>query len=397
MSIITQIPFNKKLGYYSCNGEEYYSKIQACLRSVELNKPVKWHFNDDVFSSIDWTVEPEESLDQLYDKRARELREKYDYIILSYSGGADSHNIYESFRRQGLKIDEFMVNTLTDASKNFVNVNRNNLSSSDAPESEHQLHLLPRLAEIARDMPTAKITVYDMSQTLFDSLGNADESWVLKMKEGLNPIGITRFNYLYFKDAKMTLDKGKSVAVIVGVEKPRTYIRNGKIYFRFIDRSANINTIDHYFDDYTNTTVEYFYWAPESARMLVKQGHVIKKWLEAFPENQVNWLDVNFNIRTTRLVHERILRELLYTTWNTSWFQGNKAISDWYSEFDKWFIDHYAHTDAWKNWHAGIDYVKSNLEPFLKKNSQGQFDGFKMAVKDYCIGNITTINNTWLE
>ena len=389
--------FNKKLGYYTCDGIDFYSKIQACLHSVKVNKPVKWVFNDDVFSAIDWSAEPPETLDQLYDQRARQLREDYDYIILSYSGGADSHNIYESFRRQGLKIDEFLVNTMTKASERYVVVDPHNMNAYDAPEAEHRLQLIPRLKEIERDMPTAKITIHDLSDHLFDMLGNTDESWVLNMKEGLNPIGITRFNYLYFKDVKLNFDKGKKIALITGVEKPRTYIKNDSFYFRFVDRSANINTIAHYLDEYENSTVEYFYWAPESAKILVKQAHIIKKWLEAFPNNQTDWLEINFNPHTTRLIHERVLRNLLYTTWNPTWYQADKALSDWYSEFDRWFIDHYRTSAAWKNWHAGVDYVKNNLAPFLKKNKAGNFDGFKNVVHDYYVGKIKTVNNTWLE
>jgi hypothetical protein len=88
---------NKKLGYYNCDGLEFESKIQAFFHSLKTNKPVEWIFNDFEFNLHDWLNEPLESLDQLYDKRARELREKYDYLILSYSGGSDSHQILMSF------------------------------------------------------------------------------------------------------------------------------------------------------------------------------------------------------------------------------------------------------------------------------------------------------------
>ena len=74
---------NKKLGYYICDNLEFDSKIRACVHAVEHAKPVTWVFNNDEFNKYDWKVEPELSLDQLYDQRARQLREQYDYIILS--------------------------------------------------------------------------------------------------------------------------------------------------------------------------------------------------------------------------------------------------------------------------------------------------------------------------
>ena len=71
---VTQKTFNKKLGYYICNGLEFHSKIEACMYGTKMNKPVKWVFNDGIFGAYDWTQEPSETLDQLYDQRARQLK-----------------------------------------------------------------------------------------------------------------------------------------------------------------------------------------------------------------------------------------------------------------------------------------------------------------------------------
>ena len=69
----------------------------------------------------------------------------------------------------------------------------------NAPESEHVRNTIPRLKEIQKEMPMTKITVTDQSDYLFESLEAAgDASWVLEKREGLNPAGITRFNYLHF-------------------------------------------------------------------------------------------------------------------------------------------------------------------------------------------------------
>jgi hypothetical protein len=398
MSFFQKQTFNKKLGYYTCDGIEFHSKIEACFYGTKVAKPVKWVFNNGIFSSFDWTVEPDETLDQLYDQRARQLREKYDYIILSYSGGADSNNIYESFRRQNLHIDEIVVNTMTQGSERFVTVDANNKDPYNAPESEHQLHLIPRLKQIEIDMPRTKINIFDMSKTLLENMSKVeDESWIFTMKEGLNPIGITRFNYLDFDSVKHRFDKGKSIALITGIEKLRTVIRGDRLICRFNDRSANINTVAEHIKEYDNCTVEYFYWAPESTRMLIKQGHVIKRYLETFPEQQKFWVDDNVTPHVTRTIHERILRTVLYSTWNNNWYQADKSVSDWYSEFDRWFIDNYQDTRAWQNWNAGIEFVKSNLTPFLRLNPQGQIDGLKIVAHQYDLGPIKLTGSTWLE
>ena len=102
---------NKNLGYYTVGNREFFSKIQACIHATTTNQDPIWHFNNDVFNNFDWTIEPSETLDELYNARARQLREEYDYVALSYSGGSDSHNILMSFLRQGLHIDELIINT----------------------------------------------------------------------------------------------------------------------------------------------------------------------------------------------------------------------------------------------------------------------------------------------
>jgi len=50
-----------------------------------------------------------ESLDFLYALRARQLREKYDYLVLYFSGGADSTNILKTFIDNNIFLDEIVM------------------------------------------------------------------------------------------------------------------------------------------------------------------------------------------------------------------------------------------------------------------------------------------------
>jgi hypothetical protein len=398
MSNIINPSINKKLGYYVCDGVEFNGKIAACFHGVKVGKPVKWVFNNNVFENYNWSIEPDESLDQLYDQRSKQIRESYDYVILSYSGGADSNNIYESFKRQGLLIDELYVNNMLKASEKFIHTDKNNFTSSSAPEVEYKLNLIPRLQEIKNEMPLIKISNFDLSDYIFDYLGKSDESWVLSQREGLNPVNLTRFNYLHYSEVKKTLDKGKSVALVTGIDKPSCFIKNGEFYIKFVDRTANINSVADHTAEYENCTVEYFYWAPESVRMLAKQGHVIKKFLELNPNYQNIWLEHRVDKKMKRLVHERILRTVLYSTWNNDWYQADKSLSDWRNEFDNWFHIYYRDTDAWKNWKKGIDLLAKNLHPFLKYQNNNP-DGLKPIAHNYNLGPIHLKENlrTWFE
>lgn len=380
---------NKKLGYYTVGQTEFDSKIQACLYANKINQEVKWHFNDDIFNSYSWKNEPALTLDELYDAKTKQLREKYDYIIISYSGGADSHNIVESFLRQNLHIDELIVNTMEKGSKKFTIIDPT-IKNPENAASEHYLQTLPRLQEIKNKSPKTKITILDLTDYLFESwLSVGDASWVLDKREGLNPLNVTRFNYIHFNDVRKQFDKDKKIALILGVEKPRTFIHsNNNFFIRFTDRATNIITISEHIKEYSNATVEYFYWSPDSCDILCKQAHTIKKWLELSPENQPLWFHKNMTNETFRLIHERVLRNLIYTTWNNSWFQADKAIKDWYSEFDSWFINGLKGTKHHNIWLEGIKYVKDHAGIFVNKK-HGYADGLKIFAKNFCIGEMT--------
>ncbi len=380
---------NKKLGYYTVNGIEFDSKIKALTYATQNNSTPEWHFNDIEYQSYDWTIEPALTLDQLYDQRTRQLREKYDYLILSYSGGADSHNILMSFIRQGLHLDEIVVNTMEKGNKKSTTLSANNVQATNAA-AEHDLQTVPRLKEAAKLMPNTKISICDLTDYLFDYLeGVGDESWVFDKREGLNPAGMTRFNYLHFLDIRRQFDKDKTFGIIMGIEKPRCFIHKNRFVLSYSDRATNITTVAEHFKEYPNSTIEFYYWSPDALDIQCKQAHTIKKWLEAFPQYRDYWdAEKGMDFTTIRLVHERLLRTVLYTTWDNNWYQADKALGDWYSEFDQWFFDDYKDTKAAHIWKAGIDYVTDSLSKYIKVDESGKVDGLSVFSRRYLIGEV---------
>lgn len=379
---------NKKLGYYTVNDLEFESKIQACIYATKINQKVTWHFNNRIFSNFPWHIEPEESLDQLYDRRAKELREKYDYIIISYSGGADSHNIVESFLRQNLHIDELLINTMSEGNGNFMPISYENKSAHNAAASEHVLQTIPRLKEIQNRTPNTRINVVDLTRFLFSFFDNhGDASWIETKREGLNPLNVTRYNYLYFSEIRKKFDRDKKIAIILGVEKPRTYIHsiNNTFCIRFNDRAANVASVGDFIKEYPNSTVEYFYWSPDAIQILCKQAYVIKRWLKINPQYVGFWKGDKLTKEVYRLIHEKLLRSIIYSTWDQEWFQSDKSTLDWYSEFDSWFISGHANSRSHAIWKEGIRYVEENASNFLNKKN-GNIDGLVNFSYDYSIG-----------
>ena len=95
-----------KFGFYQVGEFKSYSKVEAIELSNKIKKPVHWNFNDEVFSAYDWKIEPLQNLKDLYAARARQIRERYDYIVLWWSGGADSYTMLRAFVDNGIHVDE---------------------------------------------------------------------------------------------------------------------------------------------------------------------------------------------------------------------------------------------------------------------------------------------------
>ena len=94
-----------RYGFYTVGDHKTYSKLEAIELSGKFKKPVEWKFNQVEFENFNWTVEPPGSLEFWYKQRAQEIRNKYDYIVIWYSGGADSHNVLMSFVRNNIFVD----------------------------------------------------------------------------------------------------------------------------------------------------------------------------------------------------------------------------------------------------------------------------------------------------
>jgi hypothetical protein len=378
---------NKKLGYYVCNGREFDSKIRCFIHATETNQPVEWVFNNDVFNAAKWDSEPVESLDSLYDRRARELREKYDYLILSYSGGSDSNNVLMSFYRQGLHIDEIVTNWIQEASKEFT-VLDTAIKSTWNHHAEYELLARERLQWIKDHMPATKITYFDCSRPIIDYFRDAkDESWILNHRDPINPAVVQRFNYLALDEFHHRVDRQKNMAIVLGSDKPRMVINStDDVYFYFIDRLTNISPVVQHFGEYDNNVVELFYWAPECVDMLRKQAHMMYRFLQMNHQyrrmyKHSTWMDRN--------AQEVAMKRVLYaSTWDNEWFQTYKSAKDWENELDTWFVEQYRGTRLVTNWAKGIEYLEKNLRPDLL-SADGQRGLRKFETQHWYVGTLT--------
>ena len=95
--------------YYQVNGEIIFNEMLARYREFTTGKPIEFICHDQENDLLDWRQEPPETLDQLMIQHAYNLRNKYERIVMSWSGGTDSHTVYNIFVQNNIHIDEIIV------------------------------------------------------------------------------------------------------------------------------------------------------------------------------------------------------------------------------------------------------------------------------------------------
>jgi hypothetical protein len=344
-----------RLGYYTVGSQVYSSKIAACIAGTKQNTHPEWHFNNSVWHSQNWQQEPATDILQLYRMRAKQIRDQYDYVVLFYSGGSDSHTMAEAFIDAGCHIDEIYTVWSRKANNRVVL----NPGAVDARNVEAEFDLTTRdgLNWIQSVSPKTKITYIDVSDAVVDHFEKFDgEQWLDHTVEHLNPQMITRWSATREHTQKLQLDRGRKTAVVFGVDKPRVCVKDNRYYAYFLD--VIVNSFRGPFNDsqYTNLSTELFYWSADMPEIVIKQAHMIRRWFESNPALKfvIEWPGSGWN---RRQAYEIITRSVVYPNWDQRKFQCAKTTSTVWVEWDDWFFKTQRDQPTYHTWNQGLDHV----------------------------------------
>lgn len=363
---------NLEFGYYQVGDTIHASKVQALIDGTARNIHPEWKFNNHIFDHVDWSAEPTASLDDLYTKRARQLREKYDYLVLLYSAGSDCQNILEVCLRNNIRIDELIViHPLSFA--NLYRPDSTNFEDSNVL-SEWDLTMKPRLEWIEHHHPEIKITVYDWWLTAKDY--KVKDGYVTNRSHNLTPYFETRNNLLCVPRVKDLLDKHDKVGFILGVDKPRVCYHENAYRIYFLDILTN--TTGTQSDPNTRRyqiNAEFFYWNPECVDILAKQAHILARFFESAPafRSYVTWPITRPN---SLIWYENTIRALIYPSIDVSVFQANKP--DLTVGFDKLLFLVGKQKEIERITQENFSYLRQNIDSkyLTERNGNPTFVGF---------------------
>jgi len=371
-----------KFGFYQVGDFKTYSKFDASAVAEKTNQALKWNFNDEAYHSVDWEKEPPESLSELYRKRAQQLREKYDYLVLWFSGGADSTNILDSFLMNNIKLDDVATYVNYDATGdrfNFLNAEIYNVA-------------VPRIEQARELQPWLRHTMVDLSQLMIDHFQKKDTKfdWVYHMNGYFNPNNSSKQDIkLKVQHWRDMIDQGKRVCFIHGIDKPRVFNINGKYYFKFIDMIDGAVSAHNQMVDRPWEFDELFYWTPDLPAIPVKQAHVIKKFLkQATAEDLVidhrNICFTTFNKQLYSLPMDKLHR-LIYPNWYPVLYQA-KPLTLIFTARDEWFFKLPDSDPAKYSWKVGLEHLWRTIPNSLKTDPTDIGRGFKHLFTHYYIG-----------
>jgi hypothetical protein len=322
-------------GYYTVGEYKTYSKLDAILKQEQTGQFPQWHFNDQVFESFDWTVEPQESLPELYRQRAQQIRDSYDYLVLFYSGGADSTNVLQTFLNNDIKLDEIAQFYSLDGDNGDVDGNFN---------AEVIKVAIPWSLKLTEQHTYIKHRVIDQSHLIEQiyELPEIKHDFIFQQNTTISPNNFARA-YLrkFVKDYADMIDKGIRVAFIWGAEKPRLSIVDGKYCVRFQDLVDNCVSPLLQQNDFPGWYDELFYWSPDFVRGLIKQAHIVRKGLHTLPVNDINFTaDYQpFGSKDKLYLTNHGLHQLIYPGWDISTFSVGKKRSPILSLRDSWYLN----------------------------------------------------------
>ena len=279
----------KQYRYYEYNSNIYYDRkhiLDEMLRLKDYDGKFKFVFNDELFDSLNWQEEPQINILTLYKLRAQQIRQKYDYVILLFSGGSDSVQILNTCLDNDIFIDEIQCYHCEKGISKITNSSTLNMVDM----LEFQYSSKKYLEKVRLKSPKTKITTIDMTDFIHDEITNKKFTYLGLAKQHMMFAPMTYntypriYTYLIFKYNQENPSGKSNRCFIRGMDKPVISLRDNIVYFNFTDVTLNharnvfIGEVPHI------GTFENFYWSADAPLIPIKQCHMI---LRAFRQNRL--------------------------------------------------------------------------------------------------------------
>jgi hypothetical protein len=315
-------------GYYLVGNKRFDNKTMAFIVATSTKQQVKWIFHDDVWSKFSTDIPIHTPLKELYKRRAQQLRDKYDYLILSYSGGSDSWTILNTCIQNNIFIDELYIRWPLKAvkgSKLIYTPNTVDMSAANSL-SEWDFVIEKDIEWVRKVSPKTKITIYDWTE---DATTDLTEKEFYITNHFISLWNIKRFVTQGDLEKRM-LDIGKKVGVIFGIDKPLISAEEDGCYMYFFDHAVGLA----FADGWRESKVEYFYWTPDMPEIVVAQAQKVAS--EVMQKRELFNIIEESRKRLNLRYYNDLVKSICFPDYDLNKFQCDKPTSILYSEKEDW-------------------------------------------------------------
>ena len=281
MFFIDDLEYTKH-GHYLVHGIKTLSKFEAWQFSNGNFRDIKFIYNDELMSSYDWTQEPTEDIYELYASRARQLRNDYDYLVLLYSGGIDSHTIFETFLQNNLRLDE--ICSLSNTSVESVTGKFNQEVFNRA---------IPFVETLDLNALGTKFRLVDIGQLMIDQYSDEfhfENHHFYSNGVANNWTTVARSHKLkaHITDHLKLSSQGKKVCYIWGFDKPIINVIDNRYCLHFSSTSIDLNIREYVNriklqEKFANFYDEPFYITKDCPKISIKQAHLLVNAMKKIP------------------------------------------------------------------------------------------------------------------
>ena len=341
--------------------------IDAGDYAARTNQRVSYCFHDQVFKNIDWRQPVPFDLSTLYRLRAQQIRQDYDYVIVTYSGGADSQNMLDSFLLNHIHIDEIVI--WHDQDITNTKDNRTNREALGVA--------LSRAQRIVDQDPTIRLRVLGSKDTITAFHQHQDFDAKLQINQPWGGIMVPQRRG-YWKNLipeyRALVDANKRVAVVWGYDRPIIQYDTvlDRYYTFFEDRAQGYlpTALDLPIDNVL------FYWSEQSPLIPVKMAQVLVEKLRGIPMgfqdsyigsyNNLSLFDFE-DSHHGRKVTRTLSNTWIYPSWNPLTFTDGKCAGNFFvnTELDYWISDR-SNEDIVKIWAKNLKYYRDQYAHFTQ-------------------------------
>jgi hypothetical protein len=332
----------KNLARYHVGDQTYYLKLDAAYHASQTNQDIVLDFYNNVFGSINWTQRPSGTLAEAYRDRAQQIRDRYDYVVVQFSGGMDSWYALHSFLSNGIHVDE-VYSRWPLVERKYQSADKNNIDESNLG-SEFEFAALPVLEYVRKNFPRTHVVVDDYSEDL------SNNEFILP-KVGVNSTAIHHLKWNRRSQYEQEQERRNSnIGIVLGCDKISIAVESGNFYAYFTDAFQS--------PEIGGRNYEYFYWTPDFPTLPILQAHYLKDYLS---------IAGNQNLHRE---YRELYRTVCYPDFDPTTFRVGKQLGNVVFKSTNWVYQH--NPKLIKSWKWSMDqYFNGMDDKFISRLDNG--------------------------